>query len=49
MFEQMTEQQARDQILEMVSAYCDTYHNKKKDYVPGDRILAYLRKIHRTV
>ena len=45
MFEQMTEQQARDQILEMVSAYCDTYHNKKKDYVPGDRI-SYAARVY---
>ncbi|POP33167.1 lipopolysaccharide biosynthesis protein RfbH [Lactonifactor longoviformis] len=45
MFEHMTEQQARDHILEMVSAYCDTYHNKKKDYVPGDRI-SYAARVY---
>ncbi len=37
MFENMTEQQARDQILDLVSEYCDRYH-KKKEYREGDRI-----------
>lgn len=37
MFENMTEQQAREQILDQVKAYCDTYHNKK-EYSDGDRI-----------
>lgn len=37
MFEGMTEQQAREQILNMVGEYCDTYH-KKKEYREGDRI-----------
>lgn len=37
MFENMTEQQARDEILNMVGQYCDTYH-KKKEYQEGDRI-----------
>ena len=30
MFEEMTEQQAREQILEMTRNYCEKYHNKKK-------------------
>lgn len=34
----MTEQQAREQILEMTKAYCDKYHNQKKPYEKGDRI-----------
>ncbi|MCR5798883.1 MAG: lipopolysaccharide biosynthesis protein RfbH [Lachnospiraceae bacterium] len=38
MFEQMTEEQAKEQILELVGEYCDKYHNKKKDFEPGDRI-----------
>lgn len=38
MFENMTESEARKQILEQVSAYCDTFHNQEKPYVPGDRI-----------
>jgi len=38
MFENMTEAQAHQQILETVSAYCDKYHNQAKPFVPGDRI-----------
>lgn len=38
MFEQMNEQQAREQILEMTKAYCEKYHNQKKPYEKGDRI-----------
>ena len=37
MFENMTEAEAREQILQEVSAYCDTFHNKK-GYHTGDRI-----------
>lgn len=45
MFEHMTEQQAREQILGMVRAYCDTYHNKKKEFTPGDRI-SYASRVY---
>ena len=38
MFENMTEQQAREQILKLVDEYCVTYHNKKKPFAEGDRI-----------
>ena len=38
MFENKTEQEARQQILDMVGAYCDTYHNKKEPFKAGDRI-----------
>lgn len=38
MFEKMTEQQAREQILEMTKTYCEKYHNQKKPYEKGDRI-----------
>jgi CDP-6-deoxy-D-xylo-4-hexulose-3-dehydrase len=38
MFEGMTEQQAREEILEKVSAYCEQYHNCGKPFAPGDRI-----------
>lgn len=38
MFEQMTEEQAKKQILEMVEAYCQTYHNQKSWAGPGQRI-----------
>lgn len=45
MFDNMTEQEARQQILEMVSQYCDTYHNKKKEFRPGDRI-SYASRVY---
>lgn len=38
MFENKTEQQAREQILDMVAKYCNTYHNNKKPFSEGDRI-----------
>lgn len=38
MFENKTEEQARKEILEMVAEYCDTFHNQKKPFEPGDRI-----------
>jgi len=38
MFENMTEEQAREQILSMVSAYCDSYHNTEAGYLRGSRI-----------
>lgn len=34
----MTEQEMREQILEMVREYCGKFHNQKKTFVPGDRI-----------
>lgn len=34
----MTQQEMHDHILELVKEYCDTYHNQKKDFHPGDRI-----------
>ena len=37
MFENKTEQQAREDILRLVEEYCDTFHNKK-EYHEGDRI-----------
>ena len=44
MFENMTEQEAREKILEMVADYCDTYH-KVKEYEEGDRI-PYARRVY---
>lgn len=38
MFEQMTEEQAKQHILDMVAEYCDTYHNQKKEFREGNRI-----------
>lgn len=37
MFENKTEKQAREEILQMTKEYCDTFHNKKS-YKSGDRI-----------
>ena len=37
MFEGKTETEAREEILKMVSEYCDRYHNRK-GYTEGDRI-----------
>ncbi len=37
MFENKTEQEAREEILDMVAEYCDIYHNKK-EYKEGNRI-----------
>lgn len=38
MFEHKSESQAREIILNMVKEYCNTFHNKKKDFQEGDRI-----------
>jgi len=45
MFENMKEQQAKEQILEMVEAYCEKYHNQPKAFEPGDRI-AYASRVY---
>lgn len=45
MFENMTEDQAKEQILNMVSTYCDTYHNKQKQFQEGDRI-SYASRVY---
>ena len=37
MLEKMTEEQAREHILQEVAEYCDLYHNKR-EYTQGDRI-----------
>lgn len=38
MFEGMTESQAREKMLELVAEYYQNYHNKRKEFTPGDRI-----------
>lgn len=38
MFENMSEQEARKNILQQVADYCDKYHSVKKDYTKGNRI-----------
>lgn len=45
MFEHKTEEEARKQILNIVAEYCDTYHNRKKPFEPGDRI-AYASRVY---
>ena len=35
MFENMNEQQAREEILKQVAAYCDKYHNTEKRIYRG--------------
>lgn len=45
MFENMNESEARNAILNSVSEYCDKYHNKKKDFEPGDRI-SYASRVY---
>lgn len=34
----MNQQEMHDHILELVKEYCDTYHNQKEEFKPGDRI-----------
>lgn len=38
MFENKTEQQAREEILDIVRQYTDKYHSQKKDFREGQRI-----------
>ena len=45
MFENMSEQEAREQILSMVKDYCDKYHNNGKTFEEGDRI-PYARRVY---
>lgn len=37
-FQNKTEEEAKKEILSLVQDYCDTYHNKTKEFEPGDRI-----------
>lgn len=45
MFENTLEKQAKDQILEMVRAYCEAFHSPKKDFSEGNRI-AYAARVY---
>ena len=45
MFENKTEAEAKKKILDLVKEYCDTYHNKKKNFEPGDRI-SYASRVY---
>lgn len=44
MFENKTEREAREELLELVKEYCDTYH-KVVEYETGDRI-PYARRVY---
>ncbi len=45
MFENMTEAQARQEILSQVEQYCRKYHNQKKPFAEGDRI-SYASRVY---
>lgn len=45
MFEHKSEKEAREEILELVKEYCDTFHNQKKPYQEGDRI-SYASRVY---
>ena len=38
MFENKTEKEAREQILELTREYCERFHNQTKEFTEGDRI-----------
>lgn len=45
MFEHKSEKEAKEEILELVKEYCDTFHNQKKPYQEGDRI-SYASRVY---
>ena len=45
MFENQTEKEARQEILDLVSSYCKKYHNQKKKFQAGDRI-SYASRVY---
>lgn len=45
MYKDKSEAQAKKEILDLVKKYCDTYHNQKKIFAPGDRI-AYASRVY---
>ncbi|MEG0504215.1 MAG: lipopolysaccharide biosynthesis protein RfbH [Raoultibacter sp.] len=48
MFENMTEKQARKQILKEVEAYCSSFHGKGEQFMPGNRI-SYAGRVYDSV
>lgn len=44
-FKAMTEEQAREEILSLTRAYCETFHNQKKEFKEGDRI-SYASRVY---
>jgi Predicted pyridoxal phosphate-dependent enzyme apparently involved in regulation of cell wall biogenesis len=47
MFEDKTQEQAKEEILGMVAEYCSRFHTKKEDFTPGDRI-SYASRVYDT-
>lgn len=45
MFEQMTEKEARDEILTMVEEYYQAFHQKNSEYTEGDKI-SYAARVY---
>ena len=45
MFEDKTEAEARQEILALVEAYAERFHEKKKSFHPGDRI-SYASRVY---
>lgn len=45
MFQGKSEKQAREMILDLVGEYCDTYHNNKEPFEPGQRI-SYASRVY---
>lgn len=45
MFEHQSEAEARREILDAVRAYCDRFHNRKKEFHPGDHI-SYASRVY---
>ena len=45
MFENKTEQEARNEILSAVEEYCNKYHNAKKEFKEGDKI-SYASRVY---
>lgn len=45
MFENKTERQAKEEILELVAEYCDVFHNQKNEFKEGDRI-SYASRVY---
>lgn len=45
MFQGKSEAEAKKCILDMVGEYCDTFHNQKKEFTPGDRI-SYASRVY---
>lgn len=45
MFKNKTEKQAKEEILELVKEYCDTFHNVDREFKEGDRI-SYASRVY---